>query len=361
MRKKIKLLLFIIFIEFVFINNTQGQENPPKFYFGGFNINTGKFLPHSKRIENLKANVIAVQAKLYQNLFSTSEWESPFKATKFGYSLTYIHTQNAIIGDLWGANMFMEPMLFSYRRLHLYTHLGAGIAYATEKFDKESNPTNYMISTDFSFFFNLKLNLDYQLNKQFSIGLNAGFSHCSNAALYLPNLGINILNYGVNIGYKIFEEKTPQVMFPTKINTEKKWAHDIQIGIATRGVNEELNKYYFIFTSDYALNRFLSRKNIISLNFHYVLRQGDIYDKYYDSKYYNYFGLALGHELLIKRLSVITQLGVYVFDSNLNQHFWYARLGIRYYFTKNFYGMATLTNRKQSADYLQYSIGYRFK
>jgi len=198
------------------------------------------------------------------------------------------------------------------------------------------------------------------LNKQFSLGLNAGFSHCSNGALYLPNLGINILNYGVNFGYRIFDDNKPQPINKT-INTEKKWAHDFAIGIATRGVNEELNKYYFIFTSDYALNRFLSRKNILSLNFHYVLRQGEIYDAKYSSTYNSYYGLALGHELLIHKLSLLTQLGTYFYDTNLNQHYWYARLGFRYYFTKNFYGMATLTNRKQSADYIQYAIGYRLR
>ena len=360
MRNVIKLLMLIFLAEFVFSMNIQGQETNSKFYFGGININTGKIVPHSKRIENIKGDLYVLQAKLYQNLFSTTNWENPFHATKFGYSLTYIHTQNAIIGDFWGANMFLEPMLYSNRHLHLYTHLGAGIAFATEKFNKENNPTNFMISTDLSFFFNLKLNLDYQLNKEFSLGLNAGFSHCSNAALNLPNLGINMLNYGVNIGYRIFEENYHTIAINTNI-PKKKWTYDFTIGIATRGVNEELNKYYLILTNDFAINHFLNQKNILSLNLHYVLRQGEIYDSYYSTTYNSYYGLALGHELLIRRLSVITQLGSYFYDTNLNKHYWYARLGIRYYFTSNIYGMMTLTNRKQSADYLQYAIGYRLK
>ncbi len=360
MCKRIKLLLLFLLINISFSAKSQGQEAKSKFYFGGFNINMGKIVPHSERVEHITGDVFAVQAKLYQRLFSTNEWENPFKASKFGYSLTYIHTKSTIIGDLWGANMFIEPMLISYRRLHLYSHLGAGIAYATKKFNKETNPTNYMISTDLSFFFNLKLNLDYQLSKKFSLGLNAGFSHCSNGALYLPNLGINILNYAVNIGYRIFDDINSQQKNKVE-NNKKKWAHDFEIGVATRDVNEEIDKYYFILTGDYALNRFLSRKNIISLNVHYVLRQGEINDEYYSISYNSYYGLALGHELLIKKLSLITQLGNYLYDTNLNKHYWYARLGLRYYFTKDIYGMATLTNRKQSADYIQYAIGYRLR
>ena len=360
MLEKTRYFLLFLLINISFSAISQGQEANSKFYFGGINFNTGKIVPHSKRIEYITGDVFAIQAKLYQNLFSSSKWENPFKATKFGYSLTYIHTQNKIIGDLWGANMFIEPSLFSLHRFHLYAHLGAGIAYATEKFNKESNPSNFMISTDISFFFNAKLNLDFQLSKEFSMGVNAGFSHCSNAALELPNLGINILNYGINVGYRIFDDKnTLPINIPTSI--EKKWAHDFTFGVATRNANEMLNKYYFILTTDYALNRFLSKKNILSLNLHYVLRQGEIDDKFYSTTYNSYYGLALGHELVVRKLSVITQLGSYFYDTHFNQHYWYARLGIRYYFSKSIYGMMTLTNRKQSADYLQYAIGYRFR
>lgn len=351
MQKK-NILIFGLLLS---INSILFSQNTklPSFYFGGLQINTGKILPHSNRVKHITGDVYSLQAKIYQNITGT-----PFHSTKFGYSLTYMHTSNQIIGDLWGVNMFMESIIFRYNRIIFYSHLGAGIAYATEKFDKVSNPTNYMISTDLSFFFNARFQLDYFLNKDFSLGLNAGFSHCSNAALYLPNLGINILNYGLNLNYRFNNYTHFDKMF-AKTELSRKWAHDIAFGFATRNVNEELNKYYLILTTDYSLNRFLNRKNIISLNAHYVMRQGDIYDKSYSNTYYNYFGLALGHELLIRKLAVITQLGYYLFDTNLNAHYWYAHLGIRYYFTPGLFGMITLANRKQSADYLQYSIGVR--
>lgn len=354
-----KILLFSIFLFFVLLQLNAQKNNSSLFYFGGIQINTGKIVPHSNRVKHIKGDIFSVQAKIYHRIENLGNWNSPFKSTRFGYSLSYIHTNNQIIGDLWGVNMFMEPTIFRFGRINLNSHMGAGIAYASEKFDKESNPTNYMISTDFSFFFNARFQLDYALNKDFSLGVNAGFTHCSNAALYLPNLGINIFNYGLNLNYNINyisqTEKNHEKPF-----IEKKWANDIALGFATRNVNEELNKYYKIFTADYALNRFLNRKNILSFNLHYVLRQGEINDKIYSTTYNSYFGLAVGHELLIRKLAVLTQLGNYLYDTNLNENYWYARLGIRYYFTPKIFGMITLTNRKQSADYLQYALGYRF-
>lgn len=338
---------------------SNGQQNSlHSLYFGGIQLNTGQIVPHSNRVKHIKGDVFALRVKIYDRLSKTDKWISPFQSTKFGYSFTYINTSNAIIGDIWGVNLFLEPTIFHYKRLYFGSHLGAGIAYATEKFNKETNSTNYMISTDLSFSFNALFQLDYQINNQFSCGINAGFSHCSNAALNLPNLGINILNYGINFGYRIFNEEDLNHKH-IDITSDKKWAHDFSIGGATRNVNEELNKYYLILTTDYAINRFLNRKNIISLNMHYVLRQGEINDDYYSTTYNSYYGLALGHELLIRKISVITQLGNYLYDTNLNKHYWYARLGVRYYFTPNLFVMANLTNRKQSADYLQYAIGVR--
>ena len=351
MQKKYILIVGLLLLINSFIFSQKSMLS--SFYFGGLQINTGQIVPHSNRVKHIRGDVFALQAKIYQNISGT-----PFHLTKFGYSLTYMHTTNQIIGDLWGVNMFLEPIIFRFKRIDFYSHLGAGIAYATEKFDKETNPTNYMISTDLSFFFNARFQLDFLLNKDLSLGLNAGFSHCSNAALYLPNLGINVLNYGLNLNYR-FNKNTHFDNVFAKNELSKKWAHDFSVGGATRNVNEELNKYYLIMTADYGLNRFLNRKNIISLNFHYVLRQGEINDDFYLSTYNSYYGLAFGHELLIRKLSLITQLGNYLYDTNLNKNYWYARLGIRYYFTPTLFGMLTLTNRKQSADYLQYALGVR--
>lgn len=353
--------IFLISLVFILsVHLSFAQKNKfNSFYFGGLQFNTGEIVPHSNRIKHIKGEIYSIQAKIYQNLTETENWQNPFSATKFGYSFTYMHTTNAITGNLWGVNMFLEPVIFRFDRLFFYSHLGAGIAYASEKFDKERNPTNYMISTDLSFFFNARFQLEYQINKDFSFGLNAGFSHCSNAALNLPNLGINIFNYGFNLGYRIFTDDYKMRKF-IDIKSEMKWAHDISIGAATRNVNEVLDKYYVILTTDYAINRFINRKNLISLNFHYVLRQGEINDESYSTTYNSYYGFALGHELLIRKLSLITQLGNYLYDTNLNKNYWYARLGVRYYFTGHVFGMITLTNRKQSADYLQYALGYRF-
>ena len=250
-----------------------------------------------------------------------------------------------------------REFVFSNKRLHLYAHLGAGIAYASERYNRLNNDSNLLISTPLSFFFNGKINLDYQLTNKFSIGINYGMSHCSNAALNLPNLGMNVVNYGLNFGYKIFTQQ--QTIETLKINPF--WEKNISIGYATRNCNENIDKYYHVYTLDFELNHHFNRKNAISFNLNYLLRQGEMLDKTFNNTYNSYYGLAIGHELFIKKLSLISQLGAYVFDTNQNKHFWYARLGVRYYFLPKFYSSILLTNRKQSADLLQLSFGYSFK
>jgi len=359
------LTIFFIFISIISFG--QKENDAPAFYLGGLNINNGYIWPHTSRIYYIKASAIEVQAKIYLNLKNTSDWSNPYKATKFGYSLTYIKTNNIIpniitrdnskLGDIYGLNIFIEPMLVSYKRFHLYAHLGAGIAYATERYNRFTNDSNLLISTPFSFFFNGKINLDYELTNKLSFGLNFGMSHCSNAALNLPNLGMNVVNYGLNFGYKIFTQQQPN----ENLKIIPFWEKNISIGYATRNCNENIDKYYQIYTLDFELNHHFNRKNAISFNLNYLLRQGEILDKTFNKTYNSYYGLAIGHELFIKKLSLISQLGAYVYDTNQNLHNWYARLGVRYYFLPNFYSSILLTNRKQSADLLQLSFGYSFK
>ena len=368
MNKHKKTYLFVLYIFISIVTFGQNEINNSKYYFGGININNGYVWPHTSRVYYIKANAIEVQAKIYVNLKNTSDWINPFKATKFGYSLTYIKTDNLIpniitrdksqLGTIYGLNMFLEPMLFSYKRVHLYAHLGAGIAYASERYNRVNNDSNLLISTPLSFFFNGKINLDYELTKKISVGLNFGMSHCSNAALNLPNLGLNVVNYGLNFGYKIFSQEQ-QPIVNLKINPF--WEKNISIGYATRNCNENIDKYYHVYTLDFELNHHLNRKNAISFNLNYLLRQGEMLDKTFNSTYNSYYGFAIGHELFIKKLSLISQLGEYIFDTNQNIHFWYARLGVRYYFLPNLYSSILLTNRKQSADLLQLSFGFSFK
>ncbi len=358
MSKTRNLILFVLFIFCSLISNGQNETNSPQFYFGGFNMNNGYVWPHSPRISYIKADAEEFQLKIYQNIRNIPDWINPYKATKFGYSLTYININNPHLGDVTGLSMFIEPMLYSYKKIHLYTHLSAGFSYSSTYYNRFTNDYNLLVSTPVSFFFTGKLNLDFDLTDKLSLGLNFGMSHCSNAALMLPNLGMNVVNYGVNLGYRVFTKNTPLVNIP---KIQPFWEKNISIGYATRNCNEKDDKYYHVFTADLELSRHLNTKNALNISLNYLLRQGEINDNYFKPAYNSYYGIAVGHELFIKRLSLISQLGMYMYDTNGDKHFWYARLGVRYYIMHNFYTSILLTNRKQSADILQLSFGYSIK
>jgi hypothetical protein len=69
------------------------------------------------------------------------------------------------------------------------------------------------------------------------------------------------------------------------------------------------------------------------------------------------FGAHFGHELMVHRWTIITQLG-----TNLNQRYykgtWYARVGLRYDLTHNlFLRVALKTQNKFQADFIEWGAG----
>src|SRR5690606_14611622 len=53
-------------------------------------------------------------------------------------------------------------------------------------------------------------------------------------------------------------------------------------------------------------------------------------------------GLMIGHELIINKVAIETQIGYYVYQPFKNDIVIYDRLGIKYYFTKNIFANLTL-------------------
>ena len=355
---RVKIKNYFIFLSVLVYFHSFSQNQNPRFYFGGINFNTGFIWAQSPRISYLSANSTQFQIKIYQNLRNTQQWQNPFNATRFGYSFTNIKTDNSNLGDVFGFNIFIEPEIYSYKRIHFYSHLGGGFAYSTKTYDRFNNNYNLLISYPFSFLFNIKINLDYMLSDKISFGMNFGLTHASNASLDLPNLGLNNVNYGINLGYKIFSKHTKSID-TTKANPH--WEKNISVGYATRNSNEHINKYYHIFSTDFEIKRLLNSKNAISFGFDYVLRQGDTYDVNFDKTFYHYFGFSIGHELFIDKVSLISQVGIYTYDTRKNNHYTYAHLGVRYYLKPNLYTSLILANRKNIADFLQISVGYKLK
>ena len=70
-------------------------------------------------------------------------------------------------------------------------------------------------------------------------------------------------------------------------------------------------------------------------------------------------GIFLGHELRINKISILTQLGYYVYYPYDYEGAVYNRMGAQYYFSKNIFGSITVRSHAAKAEAVEFSIGYR--
>ena len=155
---------------------------------------------------------------------------------------------------------------------------------------------------------------------------------------------------------------------------DKKFTEKIKYNVVFRsGVNEsdviDSGKYPFYIISGYADKR-LNRKSAIQFGtdifFSRFLKEL-IY--YYSVAFPEYdvkgdedwkrVGIFVGHELFINKMSLVTQLGYYVYYPYDFEGRTYNRVGVKRYFGDQFFGAITLKSHGAKAEAIEFGIGVR--
>ena len=71
-------------------------------------------------------------------------------------------------------------------------------------------------------------------------------------------------------------------------------------------------------------------------------------------------GIHAGHDLLVGNLSVIVNLGIYLYSPVEVPSQWYNRIGLRYEFKEKYITNLTLKSHRAKASFIEWGIGYHF-
>jgi len=75
--------------------------------------------------------------------------------------------------------------------------------------------------------------------------------------------------------------------------------------------------------------------------------------------FYYKLGFAVGHEFSYKKLGLLTQLGVYLYNPLKLDPPVYQRYGLKYYITDKVFVMSALLIHYGSADFIEWTVGLR--
>ncbi len=321
-----------------------------------FNVLKGNVLPHSPELYNLiTGHPDGFMISFSKKTRGKELWHTRYNYPDYGGYFLYEDFKNEILGKNIALGAHYN---FYFLNRHLVFKIAQGIAMTSHSYDKFTNPKNKAFGSKYLGNTNLFLTFKKEnIVNQFGIEAGFFFSHFSNGRFKSPNTGINI--YGINVGVNYNFEKI-NYKSPDSILSQMKFRQPIKFNFLLRtGFNESPTVgsgqkpfYHLGFYADKRINRksalqlgtelFLTTSLKEYIHYRSIAFPDDHLAYNTD---YKRVGVFIGHELFINRISLETQIGVYVYRPyNLDIPI-YDRLGMKYYITdKIFTGIAVKTH-----------------
>ena len=329
----------------------------------------GSVLLHNPDISHLiEAHPSGLILALNTRHFGEQAWQQQFGYPDTGLSLIYQNMRSGTLGENIG--------LYAHYNFYLFGRstqfrIGQGIAYNTNPYDPAANNRNnaygsHLLSSTY-------LMLQYQRERLFGrLGVRAGISlvHYSNANVKAPNTSTNTFGLSAGLLYDLGPEAHPEF---------RRWElaevrEPVRLNLVFRsGVNESdvigSGQYPFYIFSAYADKR-LARLSALQLgtdlfysNFLKELirfQAASFPELEVDPDTdFKRAGIFVGHELFINKMSVVTQLGYYIYYPFDFEGRMYNRIGIKRYFGSRWFGAITLKSHGAKAEALEFGIGIR--
>jgi hypothetical protein len=300
--------------------------------------------------------------------YGSESWEELYNYPDVGYSFIYQDMNNEILGKNY--SLYAHYNFYFFKR-NLQLRIGQGIAYTTNPYDKETNFRNNAYGSDFLSSTYLMFNY-HKENIVAGLGFKAGISiiHYSNANFRAPNTSTNTMAFNAGFVYDLDGGKEMQYVHSEK----EKVTEPIRYNLALRtGLNEsdviDSGQYGFYVLSGYVDKR-LGRKSAIQLGadvfFSNFLKELIQYqsiafpeNNVQADDDYKRVGVFVGHELFINKMSIISQLGYYLYYPFDFEGRMYNRIGLKRYFGEKVFGVITLKSHGAKAEAVEFGIGIR--
>ncbi len=277
------------------------------------------------------------------------------------------------LGRPWAAYFFYTGPIVRFSKFTLGYEAALGIAWNFSPFDPVTNNKNDLISSKLNAYFNGGLFLKYRLTDRIALGVAVDFTHFSNGAMQTPNKGMNLRGGNVSLAYHFNRNHTE---VPQRAELEHKPL-------------EKISKYnevalYYAFggkatTKEYGTGPIYFASSIVAdfnRRYSWIGKYGAGLDGFFDSSIsedylwqentplskYMFLGIHLSHELIISKVSVVTQAGTYLWKGTDAKGWFFFRLRLKYEFIPSWSASIALkTANGFKADYIEFGLAHQFK
>lgn len=276
---------------------------------------------------------------------------------------------------------FFNNTLKQWDRFGIHFEGGAGLTFNWKPYDPEINPANVAIGSYNTVYLDFGIKAQWLLGRHFQFDLAYTFTHFSNGATTLPNMGINMTGPKVSLAYhfkgneptfialaqKGFIKKnefvadlkfsTKQVKFDTSIT---------QISTQYLGINYNVYGLAFGYLR-YPTEKWKYGAGIETAYDESATAQLDVVDGVYNpvetpQKYHWNMSIYISGQMVLGKTSIFADLGYYIWRQEIPGQTpdFYQRFGVRIDIYKGIQiGGALRAYNFGIADYIEWSIGYK--
>jgi len=297
-----------------------------------------------------------------KNTYGHQVWEQVFKYPDVGFALSYYNYGSEKLGETLGGLLYVDFYLFRSRSFDVILKIGTGIGYHTNPYNSETNNQNIAVGSAFTQSMQMRGGINYKLTDRWKLTLAATMSHFSIAAFTQPNKGVNIVSANLGCTYRITQPQPEKVVLDTTYRWDRRLKYNANINYGLKEIPPIGGPKYAVYVLSFYVNKQVSKTNILNLGIDGFnntalkeeMKQLDMDPGSIDHKR---IGITLGHELKLHRVSLLTQIGAYIYRPFKTDKPIYQRLAIKFYTGEHIYFHYGFLTHYAKADHLEFGIG----
>ena len=316
----------------------------------------GRLYPNAY-LRYLAGPVTFFNARLGLKTLGEKEWQRLYNYPLMGIGISHNYLTTRSLGNPTAVYSFLILPLLGRSDLKLNLGMNLGVAWGYNPY-RSQYPNETVIGTPVAFYTSLNLNTSFHITKCLELLFAYEFYHMSNGNTNKPNYGINMLGAETGLRYTLTNYNAVSIRDPVPL--AEKISSFIVFGSLGRTKEWVGAPESTVGSLSAGFYRTMNRKSRLSIGADLFYDEATLLETHKENVLRNMLaaGLFAGHELTISKISIVTQLGVYVFNPNPSDPFYYTRIGLRYAPGKRIITSFTMKAHGLAIDFLEWGIGY---
>ncbi len=294
-------------------------------------------------------------------------WHRMYNLPTYGLGVAFTDLGNPeILGEVRSGFLFMEFMFGEMQRNHRRLKVSLGLANFSTYHDPEDNPENRVIGTPWNVHFNLNYKMSWLLGDNMRLLTGVSFTHFSNGAYRKPNRGLNLLDANIGLRYRLgdanFITLSDDAAYKVDYEETQNLLVTYSAGLMERTVGDPTYIARSLTVNQTIRKKFRTRWGVGLDLFYDDHAKEQMRKQQDDTHYFDYMRIGgfASCDIVFNRLSLLMNLGTYLYYGYDPVGSIYKRIGLRYHTRPGILGHMALKAHSGRADYIEWGIGYAF-